>query len=226
MKLHATKSERLILSDRCWIRRVSRRTARSPVSAPSGCCSRGTRERLSLLEYVARRLRMRSAVVACAISGASSAAGGDKVITILPPTPQQMIAPACKVEVCLKSIVGSRPRQTFHHNATDGQSWMARGDRLTLTAAHTVMGIPIGSFPRSPARIQHPAQTAQHATVSETSCVESNFAAFGTKCSRSFTDSIRTRRLSLQLMHANPQAVGHSHCQSPHPRSVLRGGAS
>jgi len=106
MKLHATKSERLILSDRCWIRRVSRRTARSPVSAPSGCCSRGTRERLSLLEYVARRLRMRSAVVACAISGASSAAGGDKVITILPPTPQQMIAPACKVEVCCKSIVG------------------------------------------------------------------------------------------------------------------------
>ena len=106
MKLHATKSERLILSDRCWIRRVSRRTARSPVSAPSGCCSRGTRERVSLLEYVARRLRMRSAVVACAISGASSAAGGDKVITILPPTPQQMIAPACKVEVCCKSIVG------------------------------------------------------------------------------------------------------------------------
>ena len=184
MKLHATKSERLILSDRCWIRRVSRRTARSPVSAPSGCCSRGTRERLSLLEYVARRLRMRSAVVACAISGASSAAGGDKVITILPPTPQHMIAPACKVEVCLKGIVG------------------------------------VDTSPNVPP------QTAQHATASETSCVESNFAAFGTKCSRSFTDSIRTRRLSLQLMHANPQAVGHSHCQSPHPRSVLRGGAS
>jgi len=110
MTLHPTETERRRLANRRRIRRVSSRAGPTPTGAPSGCCPREMCGRLSPWMLVARRFRMTSFGVACAISvatiGISSAALGDTVITILPPTPQQMIAPACKVEVCCKGIVG------------------------------------------------------------------------------------------------------------------------